>query len=269
MLLFKCYYNCTRGFVCSLVKNNIINITYDRKRDDYINFINKKVVPFIGVATILATGASCTVMYSRIDELEQKLVGEGEINNSLSSTIKVLEEEVDSLSKEKETLSEQINALNEKLSDKEKENLDLIEQRDTLQKKYKDLESKLEEKKKTSNSKVKSNQSTNNSQDVSANSSEWKSMTVNASAYTLVEHGDKMGGTGLTSTGKVPTANKTIAVDPNVIPYGSLIKYNGVTYTAEDTGGMIKGNKVDIFMNTLSEAVSFGRKDINILVKTP
>lgn len=98
-------------------------------------------------------------------------------------------------------------------------------------------------------------------------SGEWVGMKVNASAYTLVEHGDKLGGTGLTSVGAVPTAKRTIAVDPRVIPYGSLVQYNGVTYVAEDTGGMIKGNKVDIFMNTLSEAVNFGRKDIDILVK--
>lgn len=97
-------------------------------------------------------------------------------------------------------------------------------------------------------------------------SSKWRTMTVEASAYTLVKNGDKLGGTGLTSTGAVPTANRTIAVDPTVIPYGSLIKYNGVTYTAEDTGGMIKGNKVDIFMNTLEECLTFGRKDIEIQV---
>lgn len=102
-----------------------------------------------------------------------------------------------------------------------------------------------------------------------SDSSGWKTMSVNASAYTLVENGDKMGGTGLTSTGTVPTSNRTIAVDPSVIPYGSHIKYNGVTYIAEDTGGIINGNKVDIYVDTLDAALNFGRKDIEIQVKFP
>ena len=96
----------------------------------------------------------------------------------------------------------------------------------------------------------------------------WQTMVVEASAYTMVANGDKMGGTGLTSTGTVPTAHRTIAVDPNVIPYGSLIRYNGVTYTAEDTGGLINGNKVDIYFDTLDECLSFGRINITIEVNT-
>lgn len=96
----------------------------------------------------------------------------------------------------------------------------------------------------------------------------WQTMVVEASGYTMVANGDKMGGTGLTSTGTVPTAHRTIAVDPNVIPYGSLIRYNGVTYTAEDTGGLINGNKVDIYFDTLDECLSFGRINITIEVNT-
>ena len=65
------------------------------------------------------------------------------------------------------------------------------------------------------------------------------------------------GGTS-TSTGTTPTAGRTIAVDPNVIPYGSRVIINGHTYVAEDSGGAIKGNKIDIFKSSHSEALSGG-----------
>ena len=52
----------------------------------------------------------------------------------------------------------------------------------------------------------------------------------------------------LTSTGSIAQEGKTIAVDPTVIPYGSTIKINGNEYLAEDCGGVIKGNKIDIFV---------------------
>lgn len=52
----------------------------------------------------------------------------------------------------------------------------------------------------------------------------------------------------LTSTGVTAVEGKTIAVDPTVIPYGSTILINGNEYIAEDCGGAIKGNKIDVFM---------------------
>ena len=54
----------------------------------------------------------------------------------------------------------------------------------------------------------------------------------------------------LTSTGTIAKEGKTIAVDPSIIPYGSTIKINGNEYIAEDCGGAIKGNKIDVFVET-------------------
>lgn len=65
------------------------------------------------------------------------------------------------------------------------------------------------------------------------------------------------GGTS-TATGTKPTAGRTIAVDPSVIPLGSKVIINGHVYTAEDTGGAIKGKKIDIFVNSHSTALAYG-----------
>jgi 3D (Asp-Asp-Asp) domain-containing protein len=53
-------------------------------------------------------------------------------------------------------------------------------------------------------------------------------------------------------------ANHTIAVDPSVIPYGTKVMINGIIYTAEDCGGAIKGNRIDVYHDTHSEALDFG-----------
>ena len=60
----------------------------------------------------------------------------------------------------------------------------------------------------------------------------------------------------------------TIAVDQKVIPYGTKVyipKFN-MTFTAEDCGGAIKGNKIDIFMGSETDAYSWGRRTIDIYI---
>jgi len=66
---------------------------------------------------------------------------------------------------------------------------------------------------------------------------------------------------------------RVIAVDPKVIPLGSIVyiqfndedyfKYNGV-YTAEDTGSAIKGNKIDLFFEDTGEQVSDRAMDFGV-----
>lgn len=63
----------------------------------------------------------------------------------------------------------------------------------------------------------------------------------------------------ITATGKKPQINHTIAVDPRVIPLGSKVYIEGMgTYYAEDTGGAIKGNILDVFVRTEEEANRLG-----------
>jgi uncharacterized protein YabE (DUF348 family) len=74
-----------------------------------------------------------------------------------------------------------------------------------------------------------------------------------------------------TATGRRPVRNEgglsTIAVDPSVIPLGSKVYVDGYGYAiAADTGGAIRGNKIDIYLDSSSECNSWGRKSVNVLV---
>ncbi len=72
----------------------------------------------------------------------------------------------------------------------------------------------------------------------------------------------------ITFTGTKPIVGKTIAVDPNVIPLGSKVyipQFNRV-FIAEDTGGKIKGNRIDIYMEDYDTCMEWGFKDITIYI---
>lgn len=62
----------------------------------------------------------------------------------------------------------------------------------------------------------------------------------------------------LTASGTELTVGRTIAVDPDVIPLGSIVDINGFQYVAEDTGSAIKGNRIDILFSNHAEALDFG-----------
>lgn len=64
---------------------------------------------------------------------------------------------------------------------------------------------------------------------------------------------------GITSTGVTAKAGRTIAVDPKKIPYGTEVTIDGYgVRIAEDCGGAIKGNRIDVFFDTHKEAMDFG-----------
>ena len=63
---------------------------------------------------------------------------------------------------------------------------------------------------------------------------------------------------GITSTGVTAVTNHTIAVNPSQIPYGSQVVINGQVYVAEDCGGAIKDNCIDIYVETHEEGESKG-----------
>ena len=75
-------------------------------------------------------------------------------------------------------------------------------------------------------------------------------------------------GTGITASGRRVTPYVSCAVDPDVIPLGStiMVEYNGemVYLRADDTGGSIKGNRLDIAVKGHQEALSLGVKTADI-----
>lgn len=85
--------------------------------------------------------------------------------------------------------------------------------------------------------------------------------TINASAYTAAA--DECGKSdGITASGKKVKENETIACPKNY-PFGTKIKIEGMgTYICLDRGGAIKGNKIDIYMETKSQAFAFGRQNL-------
>ncbi|AHL71728.1 LysM peptidoglycan-binding domain-containing protein [Bacillus altitudinis] len=100
----------------------------------------------------------------------------------------------------------------------------------------------------------------------SASQSVQKEMTVTATAYTANDGGIS----GITATGvnlnKNPNA-KVIAVDPNVIPLGSKVYVEGYGEAiAADTGGAIKGNKIDVHVPSKSQAKNWGVKSVKVKV---
>ena len=72
---------------------------------------------------------------------------------------------------------------------------------------------------------------------------------------------------GITSTGTKAKAGRTIAVDPSVIPYGSVVIINDKEYVAEDCGGAIKNNKIDVFFDTHEDALEWGVKYAEVFIK--
>lgn len=70
-----------------------------------------------------------------------------------------------------------------------------------------------------------------------------------------------------TSIGAVAQAGVTIAVDPGVIPYGSEVKINDHVYIAQDTGGNIKGDRIDIYFDDHQAALRFGLQTYEVFIR--
>lgn len=68
----------------------------------------------------------------------------------------------------------------------------------------------------------------------------------------------------ITATGTRAMEGRTIAVDPYVIPYGTHVLINGHEYIAEDCGGGINGNRIDIYFENHQDASNFGVKTVEV-----
>src|SRR5690606_33289618 len=97
-------------------------------------------------------------------------------------------------------------------------------------------------------------------------SSGTKTLTMTASAFTS----ECKGCSGYTATGinlKANPSQKVIAVDPNVIPLGTKVWVEGYgEAVAGDTGGNIKGNRIDIHVPNKSTATNWGVRNVQVKI---
>lgn len=97
-----------------------------------------------------------------------------------------------------------------------------------------------------------------------------KVLEMDSSAYTAgyESTGKRPGdaGYGITATG-AQAKKGVVAVDPNVIPLGTELYVEGYGLcVAADTGGSIKGHKIDLFYPNLSDALQYGRRTATVYV---
>lgn len=91
-----------------------------------------------------------------------------------------------------------------------------------------------------------------------------KTLTVVATGYSYTQPGLS----NYTATGiDLRTTSNVIAVDPSVIPLGSIVEIPGYGIAiAGDTGGDIKGNRIDLHYNSVDQALVFGRQQLTIRI---
>jgi 3D (Asp-Asp-Asp) domain-containing protein len=84
--------------------------------------------------------------------------------------------------------------------------------------------------------------------------------TYTATAYSLP---------GRTASGK-PVSRGLIAADPSVLPLGTRVRVEAGSWSGEylvaDTGGAVKGRRIDIWTPTAREALQFGRRPVKLTV---
>ena len=99
---------------------------------------------------------------------------------------------------------------------------------------------------------------------VSSNSTEGKTKIYKITAYCSCA---KCCGktNGITASGRKAKAGRTIAA-PRGFKFGTKLSINGKTYIVEDRGGAIKGNRIDLYVNSHSEALRWGVRYLPVKV---
>lgn len=99
--------------------------------------------------------------------------------------------------------------------------------------------------------------------------SQYKELEVVATAYWYKDPIDASG-TGLAYDGKPAVPYETIAVDPKVIPLGSRVYVPGIGWCkAHDTGSAVKGNRIDIAMDSRQAALKWGNRKLRVKIMLP
>lgn len=181
----------------------------------------------------------------------------------------------------KNQLKQEITDLNKCLTDKTKENNQLKNQLEDLKNENNELTEQLQNMKRKNDKleKQKPQASRGNNRALSFKATAYD-LSLNSCGKPVGSKGYGVTANGTNLTGKTRQQAMTVAVDPEIIKLGSKLKitfpepydhFSGI-YTANDTGGAIKGNKIDVFMgdfksNKTHQSVwDFGVRDVRVEV---
>lgn len=219
----------------------------------------RKIIVTAGIAVALVTSTSIAAHeHIKVEQLREDVSGlqklivqrEGQLNNQIYE----LDSALNNYSALNEQLENELSKTNQKLDTTKQilENTEkLVHEMKRAEIKKKELEdvAKVVQAKKEIKQPSRSN-----------TGSTIKTVYVTATAYTAYCNGCS----GTTATGIDLRKNpglKVIAVDPNVIPLGSKVHVEGYGYAiAGDTGGAIKGSKIDLFISSKSKALDYGKQ---------
>lgn len=238
------------------------------------NEINKNIIVKIFQAKNLTeffnTVYTASILTSANEEHLNEAQEEQQKLEDLKEELVVYQEELDSkqeeMAQQKESLDEKLSGLKATLAD----NQSKLDELNREEANIKEAAKKEEEKTvtvATSETKAVSTSSSSSSSSSEANSTSSEAgswMTFNSTGYSTQEAGLSTH----TATGiDLRTNPRVIAVDPSQIPLGSLVEVKGMgVYVAGDTGGAIKGKKIDIHFPTLSGALNWGRRSVQIRI---
>lgn len=82
--------------------------------------------------------------------------------------------------------------------------------------------------------------------------------TMTVTAYCPCEKCCGAYSNGYTATGAKATQGVTIATDPDVIPLGTEVEIDGHIYIAQDVGGAVSGNRIDLYFDSHDDALQWG-----------
>ena len=221
-----------------------------------------EVVNMIYSASVLTSASE-----DRVEEAQKE-------HDKLTDMRETLVVEKESLNEKQVTAVEKKEALNTKVADLRKVLAENESELNNLNAEERAIKAEQEAKRRAaaarnnvttaSSNRSAASKSTSNTTQKSASTSAGEWRTVQATGYSTQQRGLSTH----TALGIDLRVNpRVIAVDPRVIPLGSLVEVQGLgVYVAGDTGGAIKGNIIDIHYPTVGQALNWGRRNVKIRV---
>jgi 3D (Asp-Asp-Asp) domain-containing protein/predicted nucleic acid-binding Zn-ribbon protein len=256
-----------------ILKNRVVSMQHNSESNVLLEILTSSA----SIVDIIQQFSYASQLFEADEDIfrvqEQDLAKIEKDKEAIDKQEALLKQEEQALQKKQEELNTNYKKLQTSLQEAEKkysdaasavtnaenEQAQLAEQKRKLEEQAKAIKA-LEEKKQTV---IPAEPATNPDQPVKG-----KEMYVEATAYTPAE---SQGAHSITKYGgynilAIPTP-RLIAVDPRVIPPLSKVYVEGYGYAiAADTGGAIKGYKIDVLLPTNAEAYKWGRKKVKLTI---